>query len=607
MISFSVCSVHARQNDPFESKLDIILKGNPSEPLFPTGAQIQSAPFKLNAIAIPDKVAQNKDFTVRVTFDIAPGHQLYADKTYIKPAAMSGLIFGQVKTTSATFEKNDPYQGKILIYKEQATFELPVSVALSADPGPVTIMLEAGYLGCTETVCFLPEKKNLNVAFTIIPATEAFVADIPEPIIQDTPPDRNPFQEAADKFGVLGVLFAAFIWGLFASLTPCVYPMIPVTVSVIGAGSRGSVSRGFVLSLFYVLGLSLTYAIFGTIAAWSGSLFGEYANHPAVRIIVAGVFVILALGLFDLFYIQVPSAISSKLGGQTGAGIIGVFLTGAAAGAVVGPCVGPMLVALLVYIAAIGSKLQGFLIMWHFALGMGMLFLVIGTFSGAAASLPKAGPWMENLKRFFGVLMLAVALYYVKPLLSENIFMLCVGIFLIGIGVFVGGLDALTADSAVRDRVWKTVGIVCLAVGIAYAARFALDDQVSLPRVSSPKAGITWLKDENAALVKARQEKKPVMMDFYADWCAACKKLERETFASPAVADKAKQFVCVKIDCTDTTDPVIRQIQDKYRIVGLPTIMFMNSLGRPLPAKSVTEFVDPVTLLARMRQVEQIK
>ncbi|MDM8526324.1 protein-disulfide reductase DsbD [Desulfococcaceae bacterium HSG8] len=586
------------QKDPFEQpKLNF--NTDTAAPLKP-----ESDAFRLSASAIPPEVAPGESLTIRVRFEIAAGHQLYVKETSVKGVEMTGITFGSVNATSPVFEKHDQYLGKIPIYKKEAVFELPVMVDASAELGPRTILLSVRYLGCTETVCFLPETRNPDVSFMVVSAGES--VRTAEPVVREDMPEteQNPFQKASDRFGALGVLIAAFIWGILASLTPCVYPMIPVTVSIIGAGSGGSTSRGFVLSVFYVLGLSLTYAIFGTIAAWSGGLFGEYANHPAVRIVVAAVFVILALGMFDLFYIQTPSSVSSRFSGRKGAGVVGVFLTGAAAGAVVGPCVGPMLVALLIYIAALGSKLQGFLIMWHFALGMGMLFLVIGTFSSLAASLPKAGAWMEKLKHFFGVLLIAAALYYVEPLMPENVFILITGIFLIGISVFTGAFYRVSPESPRVEKIWKTVGIVFLVLGVACIARFILDDRISQPRVVSPKQGIAWLGDEASALARARQENKPVMMDFRADWCTACLKLERETFTDPAVIDRARGFVPVKIDCTDTADPVVRNLQKKYGVVGLPTIIFMNSLGNPLLKMSVTEFVKPDTLLERMRQVE---
>jgi thiol:disulfide interchange protein DsbD len=591
--------------DPFEPKLDFNLNEKQPEPLLPDRSNAEN-PFKLSARAVPDRAAPGQNLTLEVRFDIAPGHQIYADKTAITPPKVPGLRFGAVKSLTPSFEKTDPYQGTIRIYEEKAVFELPVSVEQGAEAGSKIILLKVGYLGCTETVCFLPQEKHLDIPITVLAASESLPDATPPQAVQDYgKPEENPFQKAADRFGAMGVLIAAFIWGFLASLTPCVYPMIPVTVSVIGAGSAGSTSRGLLLSVFYVLGLSLTYAVFGVIAAWSGSLFGEYASHPAVRIIVAGLFVLLALSMFDLLFIQTPSAISSKIGGTKRAGIIGVFLTGAVAGAVVGPCVGPMLVALLVYIAGIGNKLYGFMIMWNFALGMGMLFLVIGTFSGAAASLPKAGAWMEKLKRFFGVLMLAAALYYVEPLLPENIFMLSLGTLLIGIGIFLGAMDPLKAESADRDRFWKAVGIVFLVIGIVYTAKFALNDEEIATQTSSPEPGISWLTDEAVALAQARTQNKPVMMDFSADWCTACKKLERETFSHPSVIKASEQFICVKIDCTDTADPRIKELQNKYSVKGLPTILFINADGQNLPDKTITEFVKPEFLLKRMQSTLQ--
>jgi thioredoxin:protein disulfide reductase len=576
----------------------------------PAPTKTESNPFKMSIQAVPNTVSTGQSMKVHVRFEIAPRHQIYAKETSVTPIPAPGIVFGEVRTLTPTVEKNDPYLGIIRVYKEKAEFELPVSIDRSVEPGAKTLSVEVGYTGCTEEVCFLPEKKTLEVNFTVVPGTGAAAsspvsADIKEKSGNNSLLETNPFRKTAEKFGLIGVLAAAFFWGLLASLTPCVYPMIPITVSVIGSNTAGSIFRGFMLSVCYVLGMSVTYSILGTVAALSGGLFGEYANHPAVRIIVAGVFVILALSMFDFFYIQMPSAISSRLGGRKGTGPVGIFLTGAAAGMVVGPCVGPMLVGLLIYIAAVGSKIQGFLILWSFALGLGMIFLVIGTFSGMAASLPKAGIWMEKIKHFFGVLMLGAALYYVEPLIPERTLSLILGAFLICIGVFIGGLDPLNAESGSWKRLWKTAGIVFLALGICYAAKFTLNGQMQIPANTAAVKGIVWLNDEAAGLSRAAAQNQPVMIDFTAEWCAACKKLERETFIAPDVIKMSEHFVCIRIDCTDAAEPEVRQLQKKYEVKGLPTIIFTDSQGNVLPERSVTEFINPEKLLERMRQVRQ--
>ncbi len=580
----------------------------------PAPSKTEPSPFQFKIQAVPDTVSPGQSLTVHISFGIAPRHQIYAKATSVTPVLSPGMVFGELKALTPTLEKNDPYLGTIRVYKEKAEFELPVSTDRSVEPGAKTLSVEVGYTGCTEEVCFLPEKKTLEVTFTVIPGNGISADPSPASSISDKPAEKtgnnasletNPFRKTAERFGLIGVMAAAFLWGILASLTPCVYPMIPITVSVIGANTAGSVFRGFMLSVFYVLGMSLTYSILGTVAALSGGLFGEYANHPAVRIIVAGVFVILALSMFDFFYIQMPSAISSRLGGRKGTGPVGIFLTGAAAGMVVGPCVGPMLVGLLIYIAAVGSKIQGFLILWSFALGLGMLFLVIGTFSGAAASLPRAGIWMEKIKHFFGVLMLGAALYYVEPLIPETIFALILGAFFIGIGVFIGGLDPLNAESKSWDRLWKAAGIVFLVLGIGYAARFTLNDRMQVPSNTAAVRGIVWLNDEAAGLSRAAAQNQPVLIDFTAEWCAACKKLERETFIAPEVIKMSENFVCIRIDCTDAAEPEVRQLQKKYGVKGLPTLVFADFHGRVLPKQSVTEFVKPEKLLELMRQARQ--
>ncbi len=569
----------------------------------------KTEPFKMQVETIPDKVAPGQQLSVKVKFSIAKGYHLYADRTFLNPTVTPGLIFGKVKTNTP-IKKKDPDGTIVRAFADKATFELPVSVNSSATLGKKSIPLEMVYQGCSKKSCFLPERKQLNADFSVIPlsrVTSANTKSSSSPFItadKALEVKQNPFQRAAARFGIFGVMAAAFIWGFLASLTPCVYPMIPVTVSVIGASSSGNISKSFFLSTVYVLGLSLVYACFGTAAAWSGSLFGSYADHTAVRIIVSTVFVLLGLSMFDIFYVQVPSSISSKLGGRLSPGIIGVFLAGGAAGAAVGPCVGPMLVGLLIYIAALGSKLYGFLIMWCFAIGMSMLFLVIGTFSGIATSLPKAGAWMERLKYFFGILMFGFALYYLKPLINEKILFLLFDGFLIGIGVFIGAALLPGIKQTGRNRLFAATIILFLILGTAYLLR--LVSSSIIPEVNSldNKAGITWLTDEKIAIARAMQEKKPVMIDFSADWCIACKELDHKTFTNPKVIDEAKRFVSIKIDCTNTSDSEVQKLLKKYSIIGLPTIVFINSAGNLLTDKTITQFLKPDDFLKKMNQIE---
>ncbi|MDM8518197.1 protein-disulfide reductase DsbD, partial [Desulfobacterales bacterium HSG16] len=631
-------------------------------------ASAQVDPFKISVEKAVREAIPGQSLSVTVLFDMPAKHYIYADSLKIEPVAVEGISFKKA-ILPGSVKKHDKYIGAVQVYNKPLFINIPLDIDKNTVFGAKTLLFKISYQGCTEALCLMPAEKNISADIMVLsdsiktlpvqaqdsgqlvlfkgeetekisendkklqpvdpfqpvietfaePGIESGIEPVIAPVIKqdkaktaikeeraEKSQEENPFQNAAASFGLFGVLIAAFAWGFVTSLTPCVYPMIPVTMSVIGAGSAGNAYRGFLLSVVYVLGMSLIYAIFGLFAAMTGGLFGSNVNHPAVRVIVALVFTVLALSMFDLYYIQVPAFIRNRLDKAGGSSILGVFITGAVSGAVVSPCVGPMLVSLLVYIATVGDKLQGFLIMWSFSLGLGMLFLMVGTFSGFMASLPKAGSWMETMKHVFGVILLGIALYYIEPLLPENLFWLCIGILLIGTGVFAGAFDRINADSSVRDRLAKVVGIVCLTLGIVYAASFATDGRLfvtsGVKSTSETKIEkIVWIDDEESGLSRAKLTQQPIMIDFSADWCAACKKLEKETFTHPDVIREAEGLVCIKIDCTDTKDPRVKALQKKYGVHGLPTIVFLTSSGKIMPGRSIMEFIGPEQMVSNMR------
>jgi thioredoxin:protein disulfide reductase len=393
---------------------------------------------------------------------------------------------------------------------------------------------------------------------------------------------------------------AAFGGGVLTSLTPCVYPLIPITVSIFGAKSSASRAQAMTLSGLYVVGIAAMYSVLGAGAALTGKAFGSVVQNPWVIGAVALIFAAMAASMFGAFEIRLPAGLQARLSAVGGTGYAGALGMGLVAGVIAAPCTGPVLAAALAFVAAKGSVAFGVSIMFAYALGMGLLFFIIGAFS---VSLPKSGPWMETVKGVFGVALLAAAGIFlrdafpaVKPFFSAARGAALGAAGVAALGILLGAVQASFAGPA-RERWLKAAGVALTVGGIVYASGSAS------ARSDAATADFPWIRlDEARALTLARAEHRPVIIDFWADWCAACKELDRDAWSDPQVRQEARRFVALKMDGTVDSD-AFQHALDKYGVMGMPTVIFIDSRGREVPQR-VMGAVSATEMLKYLRSVD---
>jgi thiol:disulfide interchange protein DsbD len=403
-----------------------------------------------------------------------------------------------------------------------------------------------------------------------------------------------------DGSGPLLAIGLAFVGGVLTSLTPCVYPLIPITVSIFGARKAGR-GEAMLLSGLYVGGIAAMYTALGVGAALTGQAFGGAMSNPVVIGVVATVFAVMAASMFGAFELTLPASLQARLNGVGGAGRAGAFGMGLVAGVIAAPCTGPVLTSILLLIAQQGSVAMGAGLMLSYALGMGLLFFLIGAFS---LSLPKSGAWMETVKSVFGAALLAAAAIYLKDLLpglrpafsaAPVAALLAAGVA--GAGVLLGALD-LSFHGTPGQRSSKALGLTLVVLAAAYASGAA-----GARERARADQGFAWLKTEEEAVALAKASGRPVILDFWAEWCTACKELDKIAWADPRVQAEAARFVAVKADGTDSSDAFMA-LAEKYGVVGMPTVIFIDGKGREVRDRIIGA-VDADEMLKRLRSVDE--
>lgn len=540
---------------------------------------------------------------VIVNWSIAEGYYLYQEKISVKLNQEEASSFDVPTFSISPEDYNDPYFGLMKIFKK------PVQAIFKASHPPLKAedVVEIAYQGCTSGFCYPPEVKEIKVADLPV----AQIANTEKTSEISTALSAQPKAEqdrlAESLFNSKYAVFGFFLLGLGLAFTPCVLPMLPLlSAIVIGQNQRPNMWRAFALSFVYVQGMALTYTLLGLIVAAIGLPFQVALQHPYVMIGLSIIFVLLALSMFGVFTLQLPSSLQTKLSllsQQQKAGAFGgVFLMGMIAGLVASPCTSAPLSGALLYVAQSGDLFTGAITLYLLALGMGVPLILITLFGNKI--LPKSGMWMETVKKLFGFVMLALPVFLISRILSDEWTPRLWA--MLGTAFFIWFAFQMPKNGT--GWVFRILFLVAAMISVKPLQTWVWSESQAPSAVENKAVSHVEFKKvkSEAELQQALSEnnKSLVMLDLYADWCVACKEFEKETFSDPSVQKAFGDMLLLQIDMTKNSEEN-RALMTKYKVLGLPTILFFNRDGKEIEGSRVNGFMPPVEFLQWIEKISK--
>ena len=577
--------------------------------------------------------------TLAANWNIAEHYYLYKNKVKFKLVDANGATLGEPQFPVADI-KQDQFFGRMEVYHKFLDVKLPLARGDSQATG---LVLEATFQGCADAgICYPPMTRQANLE---LPATTpgasadttGAAADKPSDKTQATRTDDRPAAPVTEQDElaamltnrpVVAVLFF-FLLGLGLAFTPCVFPMIPILSSIIvGQGETLTMRRAFTLSLVYVLAMAVTYTAAGVIAATMGENLQAAFQDPWVISTFVGIFILLSLSMFGFYELQVPNFLQSKLteisNRQEGGTLLGVGVMGFLSALIVGPCVAAPLMGALLVIGQTGDAVLGGAALFSMSLGMGVPLLVIGTSAGKI--LPRAGDWMNAIKAVFGVLLLGVGIWMLERIIPANITLLLWAVLLMVSAIYLGALEGLGPNATGWTKFWKGGGLVVLLYGSMLLIGAAGGGSTMWPPLThmqgvsyagmaptalaggpAPGAHLEFkkvanLRELDAAIAKANAAGKVVMLDYYADWCTDCVRMEKKTFSHPQVQQALSKVVLLQADVTDNNE-ADKELLRRFKIIGPPAILFFDESGNELRGFRIVGFYDPEQFLAHLKLI----
>ncbi len=540
-----------------------------------------------------DKIPAGATFNIAVIVTIADGWHINSNtpstsdligaKLDVEPK--DGFIIADVSYPKGSDEKLSFSDSPLNVYQGKQIIFLNVKTSENLKKGIDTLHASLRVQACNNAICLAPSEIPIAVPIEIAGANEknssingsvfASYHGASENIV--SPNEIGTiFQEKGSTLAFLAI----FLIGLALNLTPCVYPMLSVTVSIFGAQNDTNMLRVFLKAVTYVLGIATMYSVLGVAAALGGGLFGSWLQSPFVLGGIGVLLIGLSLSSFGLYQIQMPYWLTSKLGGTTGTGIISLYLSGLVVGVFAAPCVGPPVIALLAFVSAKADPVFGFWVFFTLSLGLGLPYLILGTFSGALKKIPRSGEWMVWVEKIFGVVLSGAGVFYLSLAIVPKYSVYVIPLVLFFGGIYLGFLERSGRDKKILLRIKWIFGIIAIAAGIMTGS-------------SLREQGMQWEQYSETQLAEAQRQNTPVMIDFYADWCIPCLELDHKTFTDKKVIDATENFVRLKVDLTHFDSPQSESLRKKYNIAGVPTIVFLNKNGTEVAASRIVGYLPP--------------
>ena len=549
-----------------------------------------------------DKVYPGSEFKVAVKVMVDSGWHINSDKPhedFLIPSqfTMDTSLFKLVKVAYPQAEdiKLDISETPLSVWEREVYVAAMVKAPDSLAPGAYTLPLYLDYQACNNMTCMPPNTIKDSIIVQIADK-KSVVNQINQDVFDKINLESSTVTAAPEKKddsissifegnGLVIGLFFVFLGGLALNLTPCVYPLIPITIGFFGGQSEGKTSRLVGMGLLFVVGMAVTYSVIGVITALTGSVFGALLQNPIVIILIALIFVVLSLSMFGVYEFKLPDSWVAKAGGAKG-GMYGAFFMGLTMGIVAAPCIGPFVLGLVTYTAAKADPFFGFLLFFVLAVGLGTPYLFLAIFSGKIKKLPRAGEWMDAVKHIFGLILIGMAIYFLLPLLPKSITPYLLPGFMVISAVYLLFFDK-NANSVKGFRIFKIVFSVVLVVTAVYWL------------IPNEKQSIRW-QPYTSNVIEASNKAK--IIDFYADWCIPCKELDAMTFSDPRVINEAKRFAAYKADMTKSLSDEVSSLRTRYNIVGVPTVLIINSKGEEV--ERITGFVNSAEFLKIIENVD---